>query len=481
MMWIALLLVIDSGPPALDPVPEFPIVPSRQQPDPPFRWQLQYDELDQVPGNAAPYWVRAGMVIRRINQRWEQVDFTKIGPRMPEKDRVVLGEIVKKHADAYRHAEQASLRVRCEWEHPPLTIQSLADPLGLPFEELQTAREVANLLRLRAKLSLLESDFDAAARDLRIGLTLARHLRAEQRFVLADLVSIAISTVMLGVVEDWAALPDSPNLYWALTALPEPLIDVRPTIRHELNTVYRSSPMLRELKTRTINETEARTAWRQLFFAIMPETEKEPMSAMKELEQTASMALLQAKMLPRAQKELQSLGYSAKRLKEMPTFQSIALYLLLEYDREREQVARLLTLPTHQGLSRLENYGKESRKRLEKTENVLVRMHQLSIPAFAKAWHAQGRLERLVIALRAVELLRMQKSPPNRWADLRSGLIDPWTGESLESWYRLEEKQAVIHMPSPFRVTQKRFLLPLPPERPKETPERRSKSLPTPR
>lgn len=112
---------------------------------------------------------------------------------------------------------------------------------------------------------------------------------------------------------------------------------------------------------------------------------------------------------------------------------------------------------------------------------MLVRLHQLSVPVFAKAWHAQERLERLIVALRAVELLRGQKTAPRKWADLRSGLIDPGTGESLESWYRLEEKQVVLHMPSPWRVTQKRFLLPLRPERPKETPERPSTSPPMPR
>jgi hypothetical protein len=304
-MWISILLLMSSGPPTPEPVPEVQIAPSKPTLDPPFRWQLQVDELDQVAGNAAPYWIRAGLVIRRVNQKWEQVDFTKISPKMPAKEREELKAIVKKHADAYRLAEQAAVRTRCEWEHPPLTMQSLADPLGLPFEELQTAREMANLLRLRARLALLDGDFDAAARDLRIGLTLARHIRTDQRFVLADLVSVAITTVMLGVVQEWASLPDSPNLYWALTALPAPFIDVRPTIRHELNTIYRSFPLLRELKSRTLIEAEVRSAWRQLFFSFTPDPEKDKPTALKELELTARMALLQAKMLPMAQKELQ--------------------------------------------------------------------------------------------------------------------------------------------------------------------------------
>ena len=44
--------------------------------------------------------------------------------------------------------------------------------------------------------------------------------------------------------------PGSPNLFWALTDLPRPLVNTAPAIRSELTTIYRSFPPLHRLECR---------------------------------------------------------------------------------------------------------------------------------------------------------------------------------------------------------------------------------------
>ena len=58
---------------------------------------------------------------------------------------------------------------------------------------------------------------------------------------------IAIGAIIFGEVEQWEQVPGSPNLFWALTDLPAPLVDVAPAMRTELTTLYRSFPPLKEV------------------------------------------------------------------------------------------------------------------------------------------------------------------------------------------------------------------------------------------
>ena len=90
-------------------------------------------------------------------------------------------------------------------------MQALSDPDGLPLEEVQSMREIANLLKLRCRLELAERNFDKAHKTIRVGLALARHVGTSEMLI-QDLVAIAITSIMLGQIEEWVQQPGSPNL-----------------------------------------------------------------------------------------------------------------------------------------------------------------------------------------------------------------------------------------------------------------------------
>lgn len=439
-----------AGPPKPDETPTIRLAPQKADRGRALKYELLPGELEQVRGNAAPIWVRAGLAARRVNYRWTNEEWEQMMLPLGKLPVKHFRGVIDKHAFALKLAEQASLRTYCDWERPPLTMQTLADPLSLPLEEIQTMREVANLIKLRCRLELAERDFDRAHGTLRVGLVLARHL-GQSEMLIQDLVALAITAIMLGQIEEWAQLPGSPNLYWPLTALPRPFIDTRRSVRTELDTIYRSFPTLRELKDRKLTGTEAEALVGKVFDAFASVGEEKPADWMKKL----AMRTMAIGGHAAAKKALVAGGWTKKEVDRLPPLQVVVLAALDEHDRNRDDVVRLLSLPSWQAHPLLEKLEKRLRTKEKTSVNVFTTM---LMPALLKVQHAQLRTERYVAALRAGEAIRAhvaaQGRPPARWSELAlPSPIDPFTGKDLAEWYRAEEGKAVLNVPPPPGMT----------------------------
>jgi hypothetical protein len=112
----------------------------------------------------------------------------------------------------------------CEW--PPF--QSGTMPTGLA-----EYRDLARLLCLRARLQIVQRQYDDAIGTIRTGLAMARHV-GESPTVVQGMVGVAIAAMVLRCAEDMAQAAGSPNLYHAMQALPHPLIDLNQPISAEL-------------------------------------------------------------------------------------------------------------------------------------------------------------------------------------------------------------------------------------------------------
>src|SRR5207248_2583921 len=164
---LALATVSQVQPPA--PAEDGPDVirPAAQAAKPPYRalaWSLLPNPLDQVPGNAAPLWIRAGLAARGARYKWteRQWKWDYGGPEgtarkdLPKKE---VREALDKHARAFRLIELAALRRHCDWGYPAPTVHTLSD---LPLDDIEMNRELARLISLRCRLELAGGDFDAA-------------------------------------------------------------------------------------------------------------------------------------------------------------------------------------------------------------------------------------------------------------------------------------------------------------------------------
>jgi hypothetical protein len=400
---------------------------------------------EQVEGNAPTFWYRATLSMRNVRFKWEDKHYSWGGPRgvalkdLPLKE---MKEILDKHTGALKMAEAAALRKSCDWGMPKPTIQNLSE---YQYDSIQNFREMAWILSLQFRYQLAQKKFEDALRTLQIGFAMAQHL-SRGSLIIEDLVAIAISSIMLGHVEEWIETPDTPNLYWALTQLPQPLIDVRPGIRTELDTVYRSFPMLIELKKQKLSKEEASTLVEKLFQALAQNPESSPpgMTAL-------GQKLIIEKHYPTAKKALLAAGRPEKQVEALPKIQAVAIYYLEQYDKSRDAILELLLVPTWQTTEKMQKLDNQFRAKAKEDGNFPL---TTLFPAIYKVHHAQCRADRIVVGLRAAEGLR-QYAHENKgavmakWSDLpRPDPIDPITGKSTGEWYKVSEGVGVLDVPS---------------------------------
>jgi hypothetical protein len=409
-------------------------------------YRLLPDPNDATEGNAAPVWVRAYLAARSVQHKWTQRQHDWGGhgrTATRELPRQEVRDVLAKYAGALRLADQAARRARCDWDRGPLTVQNLQDPLWLPLDEIQGMRELARLINLRCRVDLSEGKFEEAARGLQTGLALARHLNTGE-LMIQDLVAVAIASIMLSRVEEWVEQPGSPNLYWALTDLPRPLVDARKSIKHELNTIHRSFPALRELKKKKVTAAEATRLLDQVFGASGDATEQLPFMGKQ------TTAELIKREQAKAKKALIAGGRAEKDVDALPAAQVVALAFIEGYDRTRDEVIKWLAVPAWQGLEKLEKVTKD-RARDKEGSNLFL---ALLLPTITKTYEAHLRAERNVAGLRGAEALRQHVADtgklPAKWADVDApGPIDPFTGKGLDAYYSVKDGKAVLHVPPP--------------------------------
>jgi hypothetical protein len=127
---------------------------------------------------------------------------------------------LKRYQEIIADLRSAACCESCNWQ-PPMAGQ---DFHSMRIPETQAMRGLANLVALQARLHIRAGRFDEALALLQTGFAMARHI-SQHPSLISALFGIAIAEVMESRIFDWIRQPESPNLYWALTALPQPFID----------------------------------------------------------------------------------------------------------------------------------------------------------------------------------------------------------------------------------------------------------------
>jgi hypothetical protein len=413
-----------------------------------LKYRLYPDPLDLTPGNAATVWMRAGRAaasarpkVLEEEGKWLSADGTPLRDLPKAEVRAFLG----KYAVTLRLADEAARKDRCDWELPPLTVQNM---VTYPMDDVQSCREIANLLTLQCRLQLSDGDFDGAVHTLQTGFALAHHVGNGDTLV-QNLVGIAIAATMLSRVEELIQLPDSPDLYWALTALPAPFIDMRATMVTELNTIYRSFPPLRKLDALDTTPPEFEKFVTQLFDDLA----KAGGESLRGFEGKLTLTAVALKTYPEAKRWLIAQGRAEDKVKAMPALQVVLMYQLDQYDAFRDEIVSAFSLPPWQGHAVLDQVDKKLRGlRADGDINPLV---MLFLPAAVKVHEADARLQRTVAALRVAEALRWYAMAhdgkvPDALADVRElpGVIDPQTGKGFDAFYKVADATAIFDLPA---------------------------------
>ncbi len=330
-------------------------------------------------------------------------------------------------AAALRQADRAARLDKPDWQ---ILLRAKTDGIGLLLPDLQELRELAAGLEERFRAEIALHHFEHALRTAKTMFAMARHM-GEHPTLIGDLVGIAIAAIALRPLEEMLEQPGCPNLYWALTNLPSPLISLdkgmegeRLLILAELRDLDDSTPMSEEQLKKLIAHID-----KLLTLAGNPKRDG------------GGRAWLNARIknegsVRAARQRLVEVGLSEERLRQFPADQVILLDEKREYEVQRDEVMKLTNLPAWQV------EALTARIKPDKEPRPASTLFGFLVPALQKVRRAQARLEQRIALLRHVEALRMFAAEhdgklPAKLTDCPVPLPpDPFTGKAFH--YKLD-------------------------------------------
>jgi hypothetical protein len=444
-----ILLVVsraDSQPAPTAPSINMPISPAKE-PVPALRWKLLPELRDTTPGNAVvlyyraftPEWWGAHRRDQKTNEALSKETSMPLAElrELVEREPSALGWV--RESAMLREVERAARRQYCDWD---LTSRVREDGIGLLIPDIQHFRGFAQMLAFRCRYELAIADFDKAARTLQTGLSMGRHV-SEGPTLIQSLVGTAITAVMLNQVEEWTRTPNSPNLYWALTNLPQPMIDMRKPLQGERMMIDNLLPGFREALAKRSAAPLSRVDQSKL---------QNQMALLRDGSNYVAFNLIFVmKKYPGAKEFLVSQGWSPEQVDKLPALQAVMLHEVASYDRVYDEVLKWAALPFP-----LAATGMQRADALVKAEAMShgspgMSLAAMLLPATSKIIEAANRVDRRIAALRCVEAIRLYAAEhnqlPKSLADIMEVPIpnDPTTGSPFP--YTSDGTAAVLTAP----------------------------------
>lgn len=330
---------------------------------------------------------------------------------------------------ALRLVDRAARMDKPDWQILP---KLKTDGIGLLLPDVQKIRSLASALQERFRDENARGRLDDSLRTAKTMFALSRHM-GEHPTLIGDLVGIAIAQVAIAPLEEMLERPGCPNLYWALTDLPNPLIPLDRGMEGERASIGG--------ELRALSDREPMTAAQIKKFC-------EYLDRLRELDrkkdQTA-IAWLGARRkdpaaIRAARERLIEGGHSAELLETFPVDQVLLLDQKLDYEAWRDDVTKLTKLPVWQA----EELSAKMKPRKKEEQGLFGFL----VPALHKVRLAQARLQQRLALLRSVEAVRMYAAanggkPPVKLSDCPVPLPDdPLTGKP----FRYEAEGDTFHL-----------------------------------
>jgi hypothetical protein len=335
-------------------------------PKPALRYMLLPELKEMTPGNPIPNYLRCFL---------EQRDFS------PERNHL--------SSAALRLADQAARMDKPDWQ---ILLKLKTDGIGLLIPDVQKLRSLASDLQARFRDEVAEGRIDDALRTAKTMFAIARHLN-EHPTIIGSLVGIAIASVTIAPLEEMLEKPGCPNLYWALTNLPSPLVSMdrgmegeRALMRAEFRDLDDRAPMSAEQIEKVIFHIDN-----------LRQQEGKFVKWINGARPWLNVRARDTKGVDAARRQLVEYGIPEPLVRRFPVDQVILLDEFREYEVHRDEVLKLMGLPTWQ----VEALVVPSRRPTEKG------LFGFLLPNLGRVRQTQGRLEQRIALLRHVEALRL--------------------------------------------------------------------------
>lgn len=455
----------------------------RAAPEPALKYRLMPDEFDLLPGNAAPHYLKAMGYFEQDPARRAMYQFldesrekgaeqgTPIHELPPynwlsiepsKLPRQEVHDYLRYSSFQVRFLREAARRRFFDMERD---LRNSSDPIGTLLPEIQIMREMSRNQSIRIRLAIAEHRIDDAMEMSGQQFALANHLGQEE-FLICNLVGVAIASVgwndMLYLVEH----PETPNLYWALSAMPQPLVSFRRSLAYERQMLYEQLKVLREV------DGSPRPAgyWSDFLDRLGPQlasiASELDLPRFDEDPELAKSALVWsvAAAYPDAKRYLiERWGMPPEKVEAYPTAQVVFLALVRFHDYWSDELFKWFNLPVAQVRAKVPP-GKLTQAMQAEAEQYgwIALTSQLFLPAIDAARLAAERSEQKRAVLMTVEAIRMYAAehdgqlPPSLEALSVPAPLDPLVGKPL-AYERLDDR--AILSGHPFPGLQERLVL----------------------
>jgi hypothetical protein len=405
--------------------------------------------IDQHPGNAATLYIKVTTLLADRKQpqeywekisKWREMPLAEI-PRGEVRDQLVGYDTI------LDMVKMAARREQCDWGPP---VHETTDIFGILIPEMQHLRNVGNLLALKARWQMAEGRTADALETLQTGYALARQT-ADCPFLVCSLVGIALGNVMDQQVETLIQTSKCPNLYWSLTALPDPLVDLQPALALEADSLLLAFPELRDVEHAKHSPDE----WDAMLVEFARRYIKYTDLVDKKWSDVGAAAYMTGRgtlLIPRAKDELVAAGRSRAEVDAMPAAQIILVDSVTIYKRMRDEMFKWFNVPYWE--ARKGFVAVDQKFKTELRDREIIPIASLLLPAVGKCRDASVRSQRRIDLLRVVEALRLYAAEhegklPAALDDVKEVPIpvDPVSGKPFG--YKLEGGTATLDAPPP--------------------------------
>jgi len=407
---------------------------------PSLKYSLLPRHEELTPGNAATLYYRALLQTEetRLIQKNPKLDNQLSDWTHVPLDKLPREEIQKQlsiHNFAISEAELGARRGECHWELP--IAESGVQLYNLLLPEVQKMRTLARMFAVKSRLEIAEGKYDQAVRDFQTVFSMAEDV-GEPPFLICDLVGVAFVSIISEQVMTFISSPDAPNLYWPLTALPRPVVDLRPAIEFEGASFYQAFPELWTSKTKTQTPEQWQAdldTFLKRFIKLVDESggDREELDQLKQ-------NLNRDELLKRAVEAkagVINLGYDHEAAKGMSDAQAILLYTAMACDYYRDEMTKWFNVSYANCRDQLKQATDQMAQQTEVRE--MIPVAKLLFPAIHNAMLAQLRQQAKIDRLRVIEAIRHyaaehDRQLPEKLSDIKSLPlpVNPLTGEPFE-------------------------------------------------
>ncbi len=397
-------------------------------PRPALRYVLLPELAEFNPGNAAHEYLRCFAEQRNFFFSKESVADRARFLSMPLAELATQKNFGYGDRGALGRADWAARLDTVDWQELR-RVQDEGTDLTLP--ELVPLRVLAEALQVRFRFEVAGRRFDDALRTAKTMFALARHL-GEHPAGAANRLGLSVADRTLATLEEMAQQPGCPNLYWALTDLPCPPVELRKGTQGDRALVATDLRLIRDdapMTPEQVEEVVSRLSGRMGF--VREQAGRPPRSLRAALKARTT----DAERVRAARSRLLA-AHAEGRFGKFPPVQVIFVFMNVppvqvilldekrEYELRQDELLRLLPLAPWQidALAGGAPAGGDG-------------LFADLLPPVVEARRAQARLERRVALLRHVEALRLYAAAhdgrvPDQLADVGVPLPDdPFTGK----------------------------------------------------